>query len=50
MLQLSAENAALRRKVRQLKHAKEEVEEKLAVLLEKNKVEALLRSYCTTRE
>ncbi|KAK7113986.1 centrosomal protein of 290 kDa-like isoform X2 [Littorina saxatilis] len=47
---LSAENAALRKKVRQLKHAKQDLEEKLSVLVQKNKVDALLRAYCTTRD
>ncbi|XP_076470246.1 uncharacterized protein LOC143300449 isoform X3 [Babylonia areolata] len=47
---LTSENTALWKKVRQLKQAKEDMEEKLGVLVEKNKMEALLRAYCTTRD
>ncbi|KAL8612407.1 hypothetical protein ACOMHN_008392 [Nucella lapillus] len=47
---LASENAALRRKVRQLKESREDLEERLGVLEEKNKTEALLRAYCTTRD
>lgn len=40
----------MRKRVRQLKQARDDVEEKLGVLVEKNKTEALLRAYCTTRD
>lgn len=47
---MSTENGALRRKVIQLKRAKNEAQRQLSIILEKNKIDTLLKSYCMTRD